>query len=65
MEEDGTYLPILGSSLKIRISPITAIIMTPAHTGWGALAVAEMMDSTGAPPKKEEHISATEEITVR
>src|SRR5699024_9911970 len=65
MEEEGTYLPILGSSLKSRIKPITAIMITPAHTGCGALAVAEIMDSTGAPPKKDEHISAKEEITVR
>ena len=27
--------------------------------------MAEMMDSTGAPPKKEDAISAREEITVR
>ena len=37
---------------------------TPAHTACGAFAVAEIIDSTGAPPKKEDPISAKEEITV-
>ena len=64
IEEAGTYLPIFGSSFRSRITPITTIIATPAHTACGALAVAEIIDSTGAPPKKEEHISAREEITV-
>ena len=45
--------------------PTTIIIATPAQTGWGAFAVAEIIDSTGAPPKKEEPISAREEIRVR
>ena len=43
---------------------MAAIMATPAHTACGAAAVAEMMDSTGAPPKKEEHISASEEMKV-
>ena len=49
----------------IRITPITTIMATPAHTGCGALAVAEMIDSTGAPPKKEDPISANDEINVK
>ena len=65
IEEAGTYLLIFGRIPRIKITPITTIIATPAHTGCGALAVAEIIDSTGAPPKKEDPISAREEITVR
>lgn len=65
IEDAGTYLLILGRTPMIRITPITIIMATPAHTGCGALAVAEIMDSTGAPPKKEDPISANDEINVK
>ena len=41
MDEDGTYLLIFGRTPVSKITPIIAIMATPAHTGWGALAVAE------------------------
>ena len=58
-------MPIFGSRPLKRITPTTTIIATPAHTGWGAFAVAEIIDSTGAPPKKEEPMSARDEIRVK
>ena len=48
----GTNLPILGSRPRNRIAAIRIIISTPAPTGWGAEAVAEMMASTGPPPNR-------------
>ena len=56
IEDAGTYLLILGRTPMIRITPITIIMATPAHTGCGALAVAEIMDSTGAAKERRSHI---------
>ena len=65
MEAGGTNLLILGRIPARSRTPMTSIMATPHQTAWGAAAVAEMMDSTGAPPKKEDAMSATEERPVR
>ena len=57
----GTYLPILGSRPQNRMTAMMPIISTPAVTGWGAPAVAEMIASTGAPPNNALTASARPE----
>ena len=43
----GTNLPIRDKSPAKRMIAMMDIIRPPENTGWGALPVAEMIDSTG------------------
>src|SRR5699024_1181748 len=60
----GTNLPNLGKTPKNSSKAIKVIIKTPENTGLGALPVAEIIDSKGAPPNKLVIKSATELTTV-
>ena len=53
-----TYLPIFGKNLRNKIIAINVIIITDAKTGCGAVAVPEIIASTGPPPNKEDPMSA-------
>ena len=60
-----TYFPIVGRSLNTSIAAIMSIIITEERRGLGAVAVPDIIASTGPPPKKDETISASEEYTAR
>ncbi len=56
-----TYFPIVGRSLKSSIAAMISIIITEDLIGFGAVAVPEIIASTGPPPKKEDPMSARDE----
>ena len=58
MDSVGIYLPIFGSSPADRMIARKDIMSTPYHKGCGAPPVAEMIDSTGPPPNREDGRSA-------
>src|SRR5699024_6759568 len=61
----GTNLPNLGKTAKTSSKAIKVIIKTAENTGLGSLAVAEIIDSKGAPPNKLVIKSSTELTTVK
>ena len=65
IEAAGTYLPNRGNQPENNKSAISNIINIPETTGSGALAVAEIILSTGAPPSKLVPISAKACVPVR
>ena len=61
IDSPGTYFPSFGKSPINIIIPSIAIIKIPEFTGLSLAPVAEIIASTGAPPKSEETESARPE----